>query len=499
MKASPQDQAAALLLLREQTGGGEVNPYDAFKEKYFNDLAGFVRDCFLWEDEKSKGAVDYQEEAMRALVKHRRVSLRGPHGLGKTSLAAWVVLWFALTRDGTDWKIPTTASAWRQLTKFLWPEIHKWARRIKWETVGREPFNMRYELTQQALKLSTGQAFAIASDNSAMMEGAHADQILYLFDEAKVIPGDTWDAAEGAMSVGAAYMLAISTPGEPLGRFYEIQAKKKGFEDWHVIRVTMEQAIKANRMSKDWAKQRAKQWGEDSAVYKNRVLGEFASSDEDTVISLASVERSNERWLLRMEEAEARGIAEPFPFIDGIGADIGRGGDPSVIALKQEFVVTELRRIENKDVMSIAGMLHGLLERHKKAKAYIDVIGIGAGVVDRLREFASAAARVVAFNAAGATDMKDEAGELGFVNLRAAGWWAVRTLLNNDMLDLPPNDELLGELVSPKWKVVSSGKIRIEEKEEIKKRIGRSTNHADPVMQMFAPVPAPKTAGVWGR
>jgi hypothetical protein len=61
-----------------------------------------------------------------ALVKHHRVAARGPHGLGKTTLASWVVIWFALTRDGDDWKVITTASAWRQLEKFLWPEIHKW-------------------------------------------------------------------------------------------------------------------------------------------------------------------------------------------------------------------------------------------------------------------------------------------------------------------------------------------------------------------------------------
>jgi hypothetical protein len=483
-----QSKAQALLLLMDES---EENPYKVFQEKYHDDPAGFVRDCFIWT-EKEVGAADYQEAAMIDLAQSRRVSLRGPHGLGKSCLAAWIILWFALTRDGEDWKIPCTASAWRQLSKFLMPELHKWARRLKWEVIGRAPFKNNAELLDLSLKLDTGEAFALASDNSAMLEGAHANHILYLFDEAKTVPDDTWDAAEGAMSVGNAYMLAISTPGEPIGRFYEIQSHKAGFEDWHVIKVTKDQAIRAGRMSQVWASQRLLQWGRDSAVYQNRVEGEFASSDEDTIINLAWVERSNERWLIRKE-------ADDFGFVTGLGVDVGRGGDPSVIGLRCGNAVKEFRRIEVKDVMAVAGFVSGLLQLHTKAKASVDVIGIGAGVVDRLREEKELSSRIIAFNAGGRTDIKDSSGELGFMNMRAAGWWAVRELLQNDEIDLPPDDELTGELVSPKWKAVSGGKIQVESKDEIKKRLGRSTNYADTVIQVFAPKEIIKYAGAFGR
>ena len=100
------------------------------------------------------------------------MAVRGPHGLGKTALAAIGVLWFATTRDiaGVDWKVPTTASAWRQLQKFLWPEIHKWARRIDWNKVGRDPFG-RDELLKLSLNLRTGEAFALASDEPSRARG----------------------------------------------------------------------------------------------------------------------------------------------------------------------------------------------------------------------------------------------------------------------------------------------------------------------------------------
>jgi len=442
-------------------------------------LVGFVTDCIQWR--AGEYPTPYQLDACKNLPIKRRYSIRGPHGLGKTALAAWVVLWFALTRDGRDWKIPTTASAWRQLVKFLWPEIRKWSRRLRWDVIGRGPFSERNELLTQSLKLKTGEAFALASDNAAMLEGAHATNILYLFDEAKTIPPDTWDAAEGAMSVGDAYWLAISTPGEPNGRFYEIHKRAPGYDDWAVRHVTRDETIAAGQMSEAWAEQRRKQWGEASAVYQNRVSGEFASSDEDGVIPLSSIELANERWQV-LQDTQA------FGEITHVGADIGRGGDLSVLAIRCGVAVMELRKDAAKDTMIITGKLAGLLSAHRKAKALIDVIGIGAGVVDRLREMPKIAPRVIPFNAGARTDKLDSSGELGFVDMRSAGWWTLRELLmdENSQMALPPDDKLTGDMTAAKWREMSGGKIKVESKDDIRKRLGRSTDDGDAVMMAFA-------------
>jgi len=499
---SLQTQVQAELELRRRAQSGEIkkSKYKEFQEKYRNDLAGFANDCISWREKEYP--TDYQLEGMRRLVKYKRFSLRGPHGLGKTMFAAIAVLWFALTRDGEDWKIPTLASAWRQVSKFLWPEIRKWSRRLKWGVIGRNPFNENRELLTLSLKLSTGEAFAMASNDESLIEGAHADNILYLFDESKSIPDATWDAAEGAMSTtGECYWLAVSTPGEPIGRFFDIHSKKGGYEDWDALKVTLEMAIKAGRIDRDWAKNRARQWGKDSAVYINRVKGDFAESDEDSVISLAWIERSNERWLARQE-------ANDFGDVTGLGVDVGRGGDPSVICLQCEDAIKEFRKIQVKNTMHVTGLVIGLLKNHHKSKASIDVIGIGAGVVDRCREvinelrnviFPNPNDRIIAFNAAEKTDLKDSSGELGFVDSRSAGWWNLREKLQNDEVDLPPEDELTGELVSPKWVVQSGGKIKVESKKDIKKRLGRSTNYADTVIQVYMPPPVQKMAGAFGR
>lgn len=455
-----------------------------FQIKYLNDPVGFVEDCINWKPSEA-GAVLYQKESMRELVEFRRESVRGPHGLGKTAMVAWIVLWFALVHDGwIDWKVPITASAWRQLTKFALPEIHKWAHRLKWDVIGRPPFNERLELTLLALKLKTGEAFALSSDNSALIEGAHATVILYVFDESKEIQADTWDSAEGAFSTGDCYWLSVSTPGEPQGRFFDIQSKRPGFEDWHTKHVTLDEAIREKRVSREWAEQRRKQWGEQSAVFQNRVLGEFASSEADGVIPLSWVEAANARW-------DAWHDARPeLPFV-GVGVDVARSGeDKTVYALRYGDVVTEMRATVKEDTMQTAGRTKGILDAHG-GKATIDVIGIGAGVVDRLREVKTADDKrynVVAFNAAEHTDYRDSSGEMGFANVRSASWWHMRELLdpaNNPTVALPPDDLLTGDLVAPHWKVQSGGKIQVEAKEDIKERIGRSTDYGDAVVMVF--------------
>lgn len=481
----PLVQAKAAIALRKRYSDlddmtasmGGLSYREQHQQKYWDDPAGWVRDCIDWR-ENEQGIAPYQEEIMNALPEKRRVSARAPHGAGKSSLAAWTILWFADTRDGKDWKVATTASAWRQLTKYLWPEIHKWARRIRWDVVGRAPYQQGKDLLEQSLKGKTGEAFAVASDNSDLIEGAHADHLLYMFDESKAIPVDTWDSAEGAFATGECYFLSISTPGELNGRFYDIQSRKPGYLDWWVRHVTLEECLDSGRISKEWAAARRKQWGETSAVYQNRVAGNFAASDEDGIIPLTYIERAIARWHERNDTKEWGPLTR-------VSVDVGRGGDPTVLARLHGMAIKAFEESNERTVMPVAGRVKAILDANPAADAVVDVIGVGAGVVDRLREFKNILGRVIAFVAGGKTVFKDRLNERGFVNNRAWAWWTVRELLEDDLIDLPPNDEMIGELTAPKYKEMSGGRIQVEDKEEIKKRIGRSTNYADTVIQAY--------------
>jgi hypothetical protein len=467
----------------------EIDRFRKFQAKYHADLPGFIVDCIDFGG--SEGPAPYQLDIASLLMRDHRVAVRGPHGLGKTALASWVVLWGILTED--DCKVPTTASAWRQLTKFLWPEVHKWTKRLRWDVIHRQPFNKRELLNLSIKRGHTCEAFAIAAEKADLIEGAHAKRIVYIYDEAKVIPDPTWDATEGAFSSAGvdtdseAFALAISTPGEPYGRFYNIHKRLPGYEDWTVRHVTKEEAIAAGRLSTEWVEQRKLQWGESSAVYQNRVEGEFCAMEEDSVIPLSWVEAAIERWRVWSDNG--------FPgTFTGVGVDVGGGGegaDLSTFAICFNYVrIKEIREHARPNpmtsTMEVVGLTAGILRKNRTGYAVVDTIGIGAGVYHRLSEQRFP---VIPFVASAGTNYTDQSGELGFADWRSAGWWILREMLEPDSgLDicLPDDDQLIGDLTAPRVKhITSNSRIRIEGKDDIRKRIKRSTDRGDAVMQVL--------------
>ncbi|GAB2331732.1 hypothetical protein [Streptomyces variabilis] len=463
----------------------------AERTRWMYDPATWAREVIDWG--ASGGLTDYQDDALTRLATRHRAAVRGPHGLGKSTTAATAVLWFASTREaaGIDWKVIITASAWRHLSVYLWPEIHKWARRLRWDVLGRAPFSDVSELLTLNLKLDHGAASAVASSKPELIEGAHADSLLYVIDEAKVVPDATWDAVEGAFSGGRtdgtlpeAFALAISTPGPPAGRFYDIHARKPGLEDWDVRHVTLEEAIAAGRISRQWAEQRARQWGRDSAMYANRVLGEFHASDEDSVIPLAWVEAAVERW--HVWDQAGRPPLEGRRFT---GVDVARAGsDSTILAHRCGPAVVELEAHDKEDTMRTTARVQAATGEAGEVIPVVDSMGVGGGVVDRLRELG---VPVLAYTGAAKTNGRTRDGEWGFVSVRAAAYWRMRELLDpthDTGIMLPPDDELLADLTAPTWDTTTGvpPKIRVEPKEDLVKRMGRSPDKGDAVVMAFA-------------
>lgn len=466
---------------------------------YLDDPLGFIDNCIIFPEPQRRGKIttrrtpgltSYQRDIIACIPEKKRVAVRGPRGLGKTALASLTVLWFALTRDmaGIDWKIVTTAGSWAQLTDFTWVEIKKWAHLVDWEAAGRPLLSERTELMKTGMSLRHGIATASSPDQAARIEGAHADSLLFLFDESKIISAETFDAAEGAFSAAGedsdleAFALAVSTPGSPSGRFFDFHRRAPGLEDWYPIHVTLDQAVSAGRMSRSWAAQRARLWGVTSALYQNHVLGEFCADDEDAVIPLSWVEAAQARW----RAWEAAGC----PDQEGahvIGVDVARSGtDKSVAAIRHGQVITHLAAWSKEDTMETTGRVKGMLTADPLARAFVDVIGIGAGVYDRCRE---QGLNVDPFHAGKKTARKDKTGQFGFANIRAAAWWSLREQLEmpEATLAIPPDDELAGDLTAMHYKYTSDGRIQVEAKDEIRKRIGRSTDKGDAVMECTWP------------
>ncbi|MDR0755022.1 MAG: hypothetical protein LBF04_06505 [Prevotellaceae bacterium] len=176
-----------------------------------------------------------------------------------------------------------------------------------------------------------------------------------------------------------------------------------------------------------------------------------------------------------------------------LGVDVaGMGRDSSVICYRYENIVDKFTVHQSggvADHMFIAGLVGNELKR-ARSYAFIDTIGEGAGVYSRLKElnYFNALSCKVSESAKGYTDMTRQ---YQFANMRAYLYWCVRDWLNpknNYNPCLPKNDKLLQEATEVKWKFQSDGKIIIEPKEELKKRIGRSPDYLDALANSFYPV-----------
>jgi hypothetical protein len=321
----------------------------------------FVLECIEWP--KGMAPAPYQLRIMDNVFKYGREAAHGPHTIGKTTTSALLVLycvckWEVERRAGRigNWIIVTTASYWRQLKYYLWPSIKMWYRRLKWDKIGLERFKDGVEVLDMEFKLGdNGRAFATSPIN---FEGAHADRVLVLNDEAKDIPGVTWEKEEGIFAGAGddvfqkAYALAVSTPGPPIGVFADICHHKPGYDDWHATHVTSEEAIAAGRMSRKWRDQRRKQWGEDSAVYQNRALGNFYASEANGVIPLTWVEAAIQRW----HDLNDQNLVPTE--LTCVGVDLAdQGEDSTVFAPRYGMFIDTMRILDREKPRTIIGRL----------------------------------------------------------------------------------------------------------------------------------------------
>lgn len=415
-----------------------------------------------------------------------------------TATSSLVVLFYALKWEADasrgrirNWVIVTTAGYWVQVEKYLWAGIHMWSRSINWEKCGHTPFKRHVQLLDTELKLEYGRAFGVANEN---LEGAHADRVLYVTDEMKDIPDSTYEKMEGALAgagedtIQKAYVFGASTPGDKAGKLYNIHARKPGHTDWYPIHVTAERAMAAGRMSRSWYNARKLEWGENSAVFKRRARGEFASEDATGLIPLAWIEAANVRYL----EREAAGdIAE----LQQVGADIAEGGeDRTVFAPRFGTDFVDLLHSYHHTTPLVTGDRLFRVLSQLGGRVLVDILPSGTAIAEYLDRL-GVEARV--FNgserASYFLDGKeifytDRSGTFRFQNRRSHAYWHLREMLDPSLeppptLALPPDDPsdtrtLTGDLSAPAFMRTGSI-IRVEAKEDFAKRLGHSPDKGD--------------------
>jgi len=414
---------------------------------------------------------DQQMQAGRALVERRRVSIRSGHGTGKTTFEAWCVLWFMACYFPC--KVPCTAPTAHQLEDVLWSEIAKWHRAM----AARLPaLSSQFVWSMGAYRMATApnESFAVArtsrKENPEALQGFHAENILFLIDEASGVPDNIFEVAEGALSTEGAFVVMAANPTRQAGYFFDSHHKMRAA--WAALHWNGEDSP---MVSREYVANMEKKYGRQSPVFKVRVLGDFVTA-ADGVIPLDLCESAKAR------EVECNTSA---PIVWGL--DVARFGDDSTALAKRRgnHQLEPVREWWGKDTMQTTGLIKAEYDsapEEKKPKAInVDVIGIGAGVVDRLKEMGLP---VVGVNVAEAESIRSGA-ELSFNRLRDELWWRGREWLEARDCKLAEDDETIAELTTPTYSFLSNGRIQVERKDDMKKRGVKSPNRADAWLLTF--------------
>lgn len=425
-------------------------------ETYYSDPLGFVRDVL------GASPDPWQEDLLLAVAKgKRRISVRAGHGVGKTTGCSWVLVWHMVTRYPQ--KSVCTAPTAGQLYDALFSEVKFWMNKLP------EPIRDLFEVYAEkiTLKAAPEASFISARTSSAdkpeALAGIHSEHVLLIVDEASAVPEQVYESAAGSMSGEHACTILIGNPTRNSGMFFQTHHKLKS--DWHTIHVS---CLDSKRVSNDFVEQIKATYGETSNAYRVRVLGEFSTSDDDTLIAAELVDSAMERDIVLDRDA---------PLIYGL--DVARfGDDRTVLCKRRGNVVTEIKTWSSADLMETTGKVVFEAETDHPAEICVDSIGLGAGVADRLREMGLPVRDV---NVSESSAMNPQAAKL-----RDELWLSVKDWLNQRACKIPKIEELRMELVSPTYGFTSNGKIKVEGKQEMKKRGLRSPDLADALCLTFA-------------
>jgi hypothetical protein len=434
----------------------DAKEFEDFIRLYRNDPVKFVR-VVLRET-----PLKWQEELLRKIAAgKRRISVRAGHGVGKSTVCSWAIVWVMCTRFPQ--KCVMTAPTAGQLFDALFSELK--AQVNKLPPVLRDSFDVLSD--RISLKAAPESSFASARTSSSerpeALAGIHSENVLLIVDEASAVPEPVFEAAAGSMSGHSACTILIGNPTRNSGLFYRTHHELSS--DWDTMHVS---CLDIPLVSKDFVEQIKSTYGEGSNAYRIRVLGEFAVADNDTLIAAELVDA-------------AMGRDVPVDVSDGMiyGLDVARfGTDRSALCKRKGNVVMEVKSWGGLDLMQLVGAVVNEARTDNPVEICVDTIGLGSGVADRLREMGY---NVRDVNVAESSAMNPNANKL-----RDELWLAVKDWLATRTVRIPNDQTLRHELVAPRYNFSSSGKIVVESKDAMKKRGMRSPDLADAVCLTFA-------------
>lgn len=455
----------------------------------FDDLTkekvNYAADPVRWAAERGKMHIwSKQREVLESVRDHRRTVVRACHSAGKSHIAATAACWWIDSHPPGEAFILTSAPTAPQVRTILWRGINR-----------IHAFSgLPGRMNQVEWIMPTGdgseEIVGIGRKPSEHSEGAfqgiHARYVLVILDEAQGVPKALWDSTESIASNKYARVLSIGNPDVTSGPFVDACRSPELWNEIHIgfsstpaaTGEIVPEEVADGLISQEWADDRKMAWGEDSALYQSKVLGQIPTGGTDPWRVIAEDDAARCRYIDEAYEDDPDAVR-----IGGI--DIGGGSDRTVIVERIGSSVGRIESFSDRDPMLTVGKLVNLIEDWDLQRARVDVVGIGWGVAGRLKEVlrergSKCVVQYVNFASRSSQPKR-------FINARAEAWWNGRELSRNRAWSLAGlDDDAIGELTAPRYEIVdSSGRLKIEKKDEVRERLGRSPDIADALLLAF--------------
>jgi hypothetical protein len=457
-----------------------------------SDVAGdpllFVQQAFAWgegELSNSSGPEPWQVEILAEirdglpLGRAIQIAVASGHGVGKTALIAWLVLWAISTFPDTRGIV--TAATEPMLITRVRAELRKWLRLFKARTffeLGATSITSADAAHAQTWRIDL---LAWSENRPEAFAGLHnaGRRIIVLYDEASAIADVIWETTEGALTDADTEIIwiAFGNPLRPVGRFR--QCFEDGSGRWITKRVDSRTVSFTNQEQiKSWIAS----YGEDSDFVRTRIKGEFPRTASTQFIGPEIVDEAVRRQLSPTND----------PLV--IGVDVARfGSDSSVIYPRRGTDARSILPLEFRNIPldQLEDQVISFCNQHRVDYVFVDGTGIGGGLVDHLRR---RGLNVIDVQFASRPDMTIDG--VKWANKRAEIWGHMRAALS--YLCLPNNGELRQQLTGPEYSYNQQGAILLEAKDLMKRRGLPSPDLADALACTFAsPMLAMRAAPEW--
>jgi len=428
--------------------------------RYYRDPASFMQDILRMQLD------DWQKDLCSKFHKHDRFAISSGHSSGKSAMTAGIIIFFMAMHPHPQ--VITTANTEKQLTQKTWRELAKWHNR----SLVKEWFT--WTATKFCLKENSETWFASAvpqtEHNSEAFAGAHEKFMLQIFDEASAIPSSIYEVSEGATATEGGYRkwFLFGNPTQNAGSFYDACFGRQSHR-WHRIVLDTRKCRYADQAQiADWEED----YGVDSDFFRVRVLGLPPQQSITTLIAQADVDRA----VIKHCGEEHYRFAPKV-----LGVDCARfGDDETVICFRQGLKLHWIKSFRDLNEMDIAQKVSNEINNlHPQGVFFDNTGGYGAGAYDRLIQ--------LGYNQVMPVNFSSKADNPQHANKRMEIWDNMREWFTG-MVDIPTNShDLARDLVVPEYFYnISSGKKQLESKKDIKKRLGRSPDHADALALTFA-------------